>query len=263
MFDIDSVKLFIASAGLGSRLRPVTNSFPKPLLPLAGLNLIERLVYSVDPSCGVKDLGMNLHYLPEKFKEWSGQLNESFPKRKFFYEKHLLGTGGAIDNARDYFSDESVLLINGDILSDMDWAGLLKEHRESGNMVTLAVQDRAHERRVGVDERGKLLCIDKEMKTAGVSRWMGYACAVVYEPEFLEYLPNGESHVVPFWVEAAEATGRVGTFDIGKAQWLDLGNINTYAEGAFLCLEENMRYLAEPLKTPWDLNRSCICHNLF
>ena len=254
MSNINSVKLFIASAGLGSRLRPVTNSFPKPLLPLAGLNLIERLVYSVGASCGVKDLGMNLHYLPEKFEAWSEQLNDTLPQRKFFYEKELLGTGGAIDNARDYFSDGSVLLINGDILSDMDWSGLLKEHRASGNMVTLAVQDRAHERRVGIDEQGKLLCIDKEMKTAGVARWMGYACAVVYEPDFLKYVPQGESHVVPYWVEAAEATGRVGTYDIGKAQLLDLGNINTYAEGAFLCLGENERYLAEPLKTPWDLN---------
>ena len=255
----DSIKLFIASAGLGSRLRPVTEAFPKPLLPLAGLNLVERLVYSVMESCHVDQLAMNLHYRPEDFKAWAKDLPDCFPKPQFFYESELLGTGGAIANAKNFFEDSAVLLINGDILTDIDWQGLVQAHKESGNLVTLAVQDRAHERRVGVDGENKLVCIDKEMKASGVTNWMGYACAVIYEPEFLNYLPEGESHVVPFWVDAARETGRVGTYDIGTVPWLDLGNVNTYAEGAFRCLGNNERYLAEPLKTPWDLNLSGRC----
>lgn len=246
------LNLFIASAGLGTRLRPVTDAFPKPLLPLAGDTLIERLLYSVQASLLIRDFAMNLHYKPELFQQWTEGLKPDFPQPVFFYEEELLGTGGAISNAWKFFGKGTCLLINGDILTDIDWKEFVAHHRCSGNMVTLAVQDRSHERRVGVDADGKLLCIDPEMKTPGVSRWLGYACAAVYEPEFLEYLPNGKFHVTPYWVDAAEKTKRVGTYDIGDGCWIDLGDVNRYAEGVFFCLNGSGRFFAEPLKIPWN-----------
>ena len=230
------LNLFIASAGLGTRLRPVTDAFPKPLLPMAGLPLVERLLYSAQTSLQIQDFAMNLHYRPEAFEAWAETLPPDLPHPQFVYEEKLLGTGGAISNAWKFFKKGACLLINGDILTDIDWGELVEHHRQSGNMVTLAVQDRSHERRVGVDAEGRLLCIDPEMKTPGVHRWLGYACATVYEPEFLEYLPKGESHVPPFWVKAAEQTGRVGTFDIGPGSWIDLGNVDSYAAGVLSCL---------------------------
>ena len=259
MYKFDPIKVFVAAAGLGSRLRPITEFLPKPLLPLAGLNLTERIVYSIKESCTISQLGMNLYYCSEKFEEWSERLPTDFPKPQFFYEQELLGTGGALINARAFFASGTVLLVNGDVLSDMDWKGLIEAHRESGDILTLAVQDRAHERRVGVSANNKLMCIDKTMETPGVDRWVGYACAVVYEPEFLEFLPEGESHVVPFWVEAAQASGRVGVHDIGNASWLDLGNANAYAQGVFQCLGSNLRYFSEPLQLPWDLRLEGRC----
>ncbi len=253
------LNLFIASAGLGNRLRPVTCAFPKPLLPLAGVPLIERLLHSVQASLQIRDFAINLHYKPELFQQWAQKLQPELLCPAFFYEEDLLGTGGAIYNARDFFRRGTCLLVNGDILADIDWAALAAHHRSTGSMVTLAVQDRSHERRVGVDAEGQLLCIDPEMKTPGVHRWLGYACAAVYEPEFLKYLPEGESHVPPFWVAAAEQTGRVGTYDIGSSPWLDLGNVDCYAEGVFSCLNGAERFFAEPLNIPWDTRISGRC----
>ncbi|MCF7847304.1 MAG: phosphotransferase [Kiritimatiellales bacterium] len=237
----------------------MSNRFPKPLLPLAGVVLIERLLHSVQVSLKIHDLAMNLHYQPELFQEWARELQPELPRPTFFYEEELLGTGGAIANARDFFMQGTCLLINGDILTDIDWKAFAEHHRRSGNMVTLAVQDRSRERRVGVDAEGKLLCIDQEMKTPGVHRWLGYACAAIYEPEFLETLPKGESHVPPYWVAAAEQTKRVGTYDIGSSPWIDLGNVASFAEGAFSCLKGSERFFAEPLGIPWDTQISGIC----
>jgi NDP-sugar pyrophosphorylase family protein/aminoglycoside/choline kinase family phosphotransferase len=247
-----SLNLFIASAGLGTRLRPATGTFPKPLLPLAGVPLVERLLHSVQASLQIRDFAMNLHYKPELFQQWAQGLMPELLRPVFFYEEDLLGTGGAIYNARAFFRRGTCLLVNGDILTDFDWAAFAAHHRRCGNLVTLAVQDRSHERRVGVDAEGQLLCIDPEMKTPGVHRWLGYACAAIYEPDFLAYLPEGESHVPPYWVAAAQQTGRVGTFDIGSSPWLDLGNADCYAEGVFSCVSGAERFFAEPLNIPWD-----------
>ncbi|MEX0321905.1 MAG: sugar phosphate nucleotidyltransferase [Puniceicoccaceae bacterium] len=254
------INLFIASAGMGTRLQPLTHTFPKPLLPVAGIAVIDRLLQSINGVLEIESLAMNLHHLPEQFQQWTESLDEKVPQPKFFHEDELLGTGGAISNAHEFFCNGTCLLVNGDILADIDWRSFVEYHRQSSNMVTLAVQDRSHERRVGVDSEGKLLCIDPSMSTAGVHRWLGYACAAIYEPEFLEYLPQGESHVPPFWVTAAENTKRIGTYDIGLCAWLDLGNVDSYAWGILSCLKGSQRYLAEPLKIPWDtkLNGTCV-----
>ncbi len=253
------LNLFIASAGLGTRLQPVTRTFPKPLLPMAGIPLIERLLHSVQERLRIQDFAMNLHYQPDLFENWVRELPPDLPRPAFFYEEKLMGTGGAIANARDFFRRGSCLLINGDILTDIDWTALAEHHRRSGNLVTLAMQDRSRERRVGVDADENLLCIDPEMKTPGVHRWLGYACAAIYEPEFLKFLPAGESHVPPVWVEAAGKTGRVGTYDIGSSAWIDLGNADRYAAGVFSCLNGAERFYAEPLDIPWDTHIRGTC----
>jgi len=255
--------LFITSAGVGSRLRPITETIPKPLLPLAGITVIERLLYTIQSSVTIDNFAINLHHKPEIFEKWAEELDATLPQPIFFYEKELLGTGGALINAQDFFSQETCLVVNGDILTDIDWAALIQQHHDSKNMVTLAVRNHPHERRVGLDEQGQLLCIDPEMKTTGVSQWMGYACAALYEPEFLAYLPQGNSHVVPYWVHAAEKTQRVGSYDIGQSNWFDLGNADSYAEGIFHCLNGAQNFYAEPLRTPWDLkvNGYCVIEN--
>lgn len=253
------INLFIAAAGMGTRLQPLTHAFPKPLLPVAGITVIDRLLQSIHGHLDIEGFAMNLHHMPERFHDWAKTLDPGIPQPRFFHEPELLGTGGAISNAKDFFIQGTCLLVNGDILTDIDWQALVQHHRQSGNRVTLAVQDRAHERRVGVDPDGKLLCIDPTMSTAGVARWLGYACAAVYEPEFLKFLPEGESHVPPFWVAAAEATQQVGCFDIGPCPWLDLGNVDSYTRGIRDCLKGAERYFAEPLNIPWDTRLSGTC----
>ena len=250
-----SVNLFIASAGYGSRLRPVTNLYPKPLLPIAGQSLIDRMIDRVSMRLDINEIALNVHYKKEQFEKW----NEA-KGYQFFEEEELLGTGGAIWNAQDFFKKQTSLLINGDVLTDFDWQGMLDYHKNSGNLVTLAVQDREYERRVGASKNGEFICIDKEMKDPRVERWFGYACVVLYESDFLKYLPAGESHVVPFWEEARTAGEKVGVYDIGKeSEWLDLGNVHTYAAGVFESMNGVKRFFAEPLNIPWDCQIDSYC----
>ena len=142
-------------------------------------------------------------------------------------------------------------MANGDVISGIDWNLLIKFHKENNNLVTLAVQNREHERRVGDDSEMNLVCIDKTCSDPEAEHWFGYACAAVYEPEFLEYLPDGESHVVPYWVDASKETGRVKVFDIGReTYWLDIGNPQSYSQAVVDSLLNEKRFLSDPLSTP-------------
>jgi NDP-sugar pyrophosphorylase family protein len=249
-----SINLFIPAAGYGTRLRPLTNIAPKPLLPIAGIPLIQRVIENVSSYVEVDTIGINTHYLPSAVHSW---LNDFSLKDKvqLFHEEVILGTGGALKNASDLTSKGTFLVANGDVLSDTDWGELLKVHKENNNLVTLAVQDREHERRVGTDKNLKLKIIDVEEKcsASGIGHWFGYACAAVYEPEFLDWLPEGESHVVPFWVEAANETGRVGVYDIGAGTyWFDLGTPGNFVQASQDCLLGEKRFFRRPLEIPWD-----------
>jgi NDP-sugar pyrophosphorylase family protein/aminoglycoside/choline kinase family phosphotransferase len=247
-----SINLFIPAAGLGTRLRPLTLLAPKPLLPIAGIPLIQRIIEQAVSQLEIDKIGVNTHYMPETVHDWLDgfHLKESF---ELFHEEDILGTGGALKNATSLLSKKTFIVANGDVLSDMNWQKLLDAHRSSNNLLTLAVQDREHERRVGVDADLKLKLIDKECATEGIDHWFGYACAAVYEPEFLDYLPDGESHVVPYWVEAAQKTGRVGVYDIGsQTYWLDMGTPQSFVQVSLDILMGEKRFLKKPLSIPWD-----------
>ena len=244
-----SVNLFIPAAGYGTRLKPLTDNFPKPLLPVCGIPLIQRIIESVQSQLEIKTIGINTHYLPEVVQEWAAASPFS-DKIELFHEGDILGTGGALKNAESLFGKETCLLANGDVINDIDWAELIRFHKENNNMVTLAVQDREHERRVGADSKMNLVCIDKTCSDPEADHWFGYACAAVYEPEFLKYLPDGESHVVPFWVDASKETCRVKVFNIGReTYWLDIGNPQSYTQAVVDSLLSEKRFLSEPLST--------------
>lgn len=247
-----SINLFIPAAGYGTRLKPLTDHFPKPLLPVCGIPLIQRIIESVQSQVEICTIGVNTHYLPEVVESWA--LKSPFSaKLKLFHEEEILGTGGALINAKSLFNEGTCLLANGDVISAIDWAELIKFHKESNNLVTLAVQDRTHERRVGADSEMNLVCIDQTCSDPVADHWFGYACAAVYEADFLKYLPAGESHVVPFWVEAAKETGRVKVFDIGReTYWLDIGNPQSYTQAVLDSLLSEKRFLSDPLSTPTD-----------
>ena len=245
-----SINLFIPAAGYGTRLKPLTENFPKPLLPVCGIPLIQRIIESVQSQVEIDTIGVNTHYLPEVVQSWAKECPFS-DKLELFHEDEILGTGGALKNAKELFGKGTCLLANGDVISGVDWAELIRFHKENNNLVTLAVQDREHERRVGADSEMNLVCIDKTCSDPDVDYWFGYACAAIYEPEFLEYLPDGESHVVPFWVDASKETGRVKVFDIGrKTYWLDIGNPQSYSQAVVDSLLNEKRFLSDPLSTP-------------
>ncbi|HMK50352.1 MAG TPA: phosphotransferase [Thermodesulfovibrionales bacterium] len=224
-----SVSAFILAAGLGERLRPITDHFPKPLLPILGKPVLESVMEKVAFLPAGK-IGINIHYKKEIIEDY---INNSPFKGSvsLFPEDPVLGTGGALKNAEVFLQGNTFLVHNADIVSDIELGRLLEFHLSSGNLATLAVHDCPAFNKLVTDDDGLLieigamcsLCRDPR------SRILAFTGIAVYDPGFLAFLPEGLSSVVHAWQQAVNAGSRIGTFDVTGCYWSDIGTPLTYA----------------------------------
>jgi len=235
------VNIFLPAAGLGERLRPITNHIPKPLLPILGRPLIEIILERITPVCGGK-IGINLHYKPEMVRDWV-RTSPYAGKVSFFPENPVLGTGGALKNAEEFLSNGLFLVHNSDILLDIDFNRLISTHLSSGNIATLVTHKHPKYSNVVVDENGLLLNVenpgDSKPDPGMVALKVAYTGIAVYSPEILQFLPPGVSHATVAWIAAAKAGLRVQTLDFTGAYWNDIGTPASYAAGVLDSLRED------------------------
>lgn len=224
-----SLKIFIPSAGLGERLRPITNHIPKPLLPIFGRPLIEIILERVSEISSA-EIGINLHYRSEDLRKWI--LNSSHANRvTFFFENQILGTGGALKNAEDFLSDGHFLAHNSDIVSDIDLARLIKTHISSGNTATLATHNYPKYNNVIIDSNGYILNVEDPSSPISDAQTLkvAYTGIAVYSPEIFRYIPAGISHVTSSWTAASRAGHKIQALDFTGCYWRDIGTPASYA----------------------------------
>ena len=236
-----SINIFLPAAGLGERLRPVTNHLPKPLLPILGKPIIEGILERLTSVCD-GGIGINLHYKPEMIRAWA--LNSPYARSiQFFPEDPILGTGGALKNAGLFLSGSPFIVHNSDILLNIDFSRLIEEHISSGNIATLACHRLPELANVVIDKHGQVL----DVENAGASRpdpstaadKVAYTGIAVYSPEILKFLPTGVSHATVAWIAASQAGHKVRAMDFTGEYWNDVGNPVTYARGVLDALREN------------------------
>jgi NDP-sugar pyrophosphorylase family protein/aminoglycoside/choline kinase family phosphotransferase len=155
---MNPINIFILAAGLGERLRPITNHIPKPLIPILGKPVLQIVLEKVSVLPANK-IGINLHHKKEFIANWIKQSDFS-KKVELFPENTILGTGGALKNA-ETFLNNIFLVYNSDIVSDIDLDKLVEFHLSSGNLVTLAVHDYQEFNKLVLNEKGFLKGIMK------------------------------------------------------------------------------------------------------
>lgn len=211
---------FILGAGLGTRLRPLTDALPKPLVPLFHKPLAEWALEACE-AVGCKRFAINTHHLPEK---WQGfGLNRDV---KFFHEPILLETGGGLKNIENWIEDGNLLIHNGDIFASVDLQKLVDAHEASGDEVTLALRSGGGERRIACGENHRVEDVRSEVRgLPGTHVFTGIYCV---KKEFLKRIPAGEIlAVIPAYQELVREGG-IGAVVLDEGDWMDLGNVESY-----------------------------------
>ncbi len=132
------MKAMVLAAGLGTRLRPLTETWPKPAMPFLGQPLI-RYTFAVLQRAGIRSVGLNTHHLPEVMERTARAEAEKLGMTStFVHEPIIQGTGGGIRGLKDFLRDEEVFVVfNGDILFTVELEALIAEHRASNAAATL------------------------------------------------------------------------------------------------------------------------------
>lgn len=149
----------ILTAGLGTRLRPLTNERAKPAIPVGGEPLIRRIVAELTAH-GLTELVLNLHHRPDTLTAVVGDGSDLGARLRYSWEPRLLGSAGGPRKALPILGAETFFLVNGDTLSDVSLASLEAAHVAAGALVTMALVPNRHFDRYGgvkVDERQRVV----------------------------------------------------------------------------------------------------------
>ena len=132
-------KGFVPAAGLGTRLAPITDKIPKPLLPFFGPAVLDLALYKLTSAgLAVSDIAVNTHHLAEKIKHHI-ENHPCFSVVLLSVEQTILGTGGGLNALHDWIGDDDLIIYNGDIISNIDLAELIDFHETRSSLATLAV----------------------------------------------------------------------------------------------------------------------------
>ena len=185
------MKAVILAGGFGTRLRPLTYSIPKPLVPLVGKPLIIRMIESMPQS--VDTVVLAVSYMKEALEE---HFHSQPCGRKVVvvHEPTPLGTGGAIKNVAQYL-DETFIAMNGDCISSLDLRALVRAHREKGGIGTIAlwqVEDPSAFGVVELDKASRIINFQEKPKREEARSDLINAGYYVFEPEILDYIGKGQ-----------------------------------------------------------------------
>lgn len=219
-------KAFILGAGLGTRLRPLTHVLPKPLVPIFHEPMANYALRHCQ-SAGVESFAVNTHHIPEAWSEAYPSSQFRGSPIEFFHEDVLLETGGGIRNIASFIGNDSLLIYNGDILTDIDISKLIAQHEASGNVATLALRSSGENCNVNIDDDLITDMRNTLGDTPGTHQFTGIYCI---NPEIIDLIPDEKVvSIVPAFITLIKQ-GKLGAVVLDEGHWFDIGNPAAYQE---------------------------------
>ena len=214
----------ILGAGLATRLRPLTDSRPKVLIPIQNRPLLHWLVEYLC-SVGAEEVIINGHHLSDKLVDSVQGANFSIPVN-VQVEKILLGTGGGIRNVADFWDERPFVVINGDILSSIDLGEACRKHQSSAATVTLVLKDDPRFNRVEVGDDGRILSF-----TGGSEKCLAFTGIQVLNPEVLAFIPPDiPISIIDCYLQLISRGKKVMAHVVKGQYWRELGNLERYLQ---------------------------------
>jgi len=226
------MKVMIFAAGLGTRLKPLTNNKPKALVELNGKPMLEHLILRLKNQ-GFNDFVINVHHFADQIESFLKRNNNFNSNIEISDErKQLLGTGGGILKAEKYLKSSEIFIIhNADIFCDIDLNKIIEQHRKNDALATLAVQNRDSSRKLLFDE-DNYLCQWKDIKTnkikearipvGSVTEWSFSGIHIINSSIFKYIVEKGKFSIIDLYLRLAK-DHKISAFETKHSYWFDLG----------------------------------------
>lgn len=233
------MKAMIFAAGLGTRLRPLTDSMPKALVKVGGIPMLERVIIHLR-DCGFDRIIVNVHHFGQSIIDFLNENDFGIEIAVSDERDTLLDTGGAIVKAREWLDgDEPFLVHNADILTDLDLGEMMRRHERLGASATLLVSGRQSSRYLLFDDSMRLHgwtnvttgdCLPVGIDAGRYSRF-AFGGIHVISPSLLNrlhaYGGDAPFPIVPFYVKSCAESGIYGYVPEGQCSWFDIGRHST------------------------------------
>jgi len=221
-----SLPVVIMAGGQGSRLRPLTNVLPKPLIPIGEQTMMEDIMDRF-VECGCHDFYVSVNYKADTIRRYFDNLGKQQYNISYFQEDKPLGTAGSLHLLKDRINS-TFFVSNCDIIIDEDYSEILDFHRSNSNEITVVAALKNYSIPYGTLETGQggqLLSLhEKPELTYKINTGM-----YILEPGLINEIPQGEFYHITFLIERLVKLGRkVGVFPINEGSWTDIGNWDEY-----------------------------------
>lgn len=235
------MKAMIFAAGLGTRLKPITDKLPKALIPIAGKPLLEHVILKLK-AAGFDEIIVNVHHFPDQIIDFLKQNNDFGIRIEVSDERNqLLDTGGGIRKAAWFFDDGKPFLVhNVDILSNVDLKELYFQHLRTNSLATLVVSKRDTFRYLLFDDNMRLTGWINEktgetkpihLRKTELYNKLAFSGIQVLSPQIFELMENRESKfsVMDFYLSTA-ASQTINGFIPENYRMMDVGKLNVLDE---------------------------------
>ena len=222
--DIDVV---IMAGGRGSRLKPITNIIPKPLVPVGERPIIEIIIDNFMRH-KAKNFYISVNYKAKMIEEYLKSKESELCQLSYFTEDQPLGTIGSLHLIRDKLK-KTLFVSNCDIIIDEDYADIYHYHKEQKNDITIVSAIKHIDIPYGVmktEKGGGLIeMIEKPEYTFQVNTGM-----YILEPHVIESIPHNQFYHITDLIEKINSTGKVGVFPVAEKSWYDIGQWKEYQD---------------------------------
>ena len=241
------MRALILSAGYGTRLWPLTEDRTKPAIPILGKPLVGYVAEYL-ARYGCDEIAVNLHHRPESVRQALGDGSRFGVKLHYVEEPEILGTSGAIDNARALLDGDTFVVINGKIITDIDLSAAFETHRRTKAVATLVLLPNVAREKFSVVNTadgflqgfGGMPQESKPGEFSSNAPPLMFTGIQILEPRIFNYIPHGVfSHSTTDVYPQAIAKGERVAVHVANGRWLELSTIQRYLDISLLLLSES------------------------
>jgi mannose-1-phosphate guanylyltransferase len=236
------VKAMVMAAGLGTRLQPLTEFLPKPMMPVANRPVMHHLLNLLRRH-GITEIGANVHSFPDAIRGYFGDGSSLGVSIRWSYEEELLGTAGGTKALGDFWGRDPILVTSGDGLHDVDLTALRTQHGRTGALATLVVKPVDDPSAYGVVVVVGTEIVGFQEKPRRDEARSDLASAGIYliQPEVLDRIPDGfYDFGSQVWPELVQERGALHAYTT-MAYWNDVGGLDELRDGSLDAVSGRVR----------------------